>query len=166
MRVSVIFGSRVILPKNIIILYARLNCTRISHEKRISARQLSERSNIPASQGNCGEIEKFIMYGGKSAVLSVGAEIGGNEVECPTCKAKNPKGQKICSSCGAKLRKNCPHCGASGDDVKLCPNCKAEIKGNAAFCSKCGTKNQLKIRAVPKTTVTPVFMSVDFFWRV
>ena len=79
MRVSVIFGSRVILPKNIIILYARLNCTRISHEKRIAARQLSERSNIPASQGNCGEIEKFIMYGGKSAVLSVGAEIGGNE---------------------------------------------------------------------------------------
>ena len=233
MRVSVIFGSRVILPKNIIILYARLNCTRISHEKRIAARQLSERSNIPASQGNCGEIEKFIMYGGKSAVLSVGAEIGGNEVECPTCKAKNPKGQKICSSCGAKLRKNCPHCGAeiesgtkscpqcggsaeepamvcvkcgavlkegqafcpscgtkqekpcpscgavmesdakfcpvcgaSGDDVKLCPNCKAEIKGNAAFCSKCGTNNQLKIRAVPKSTVTPVFMSVDFFWRV
>lgn len=169
----------------------------------------------------------------KSAVLSVGAEIGENEVECPTCKAKNPKGQKFCSSCGAKLRKNCPHCGAeiesgtkscpqcggsaeepamvcvkcgavlkegqafcpscgtkqekpcpscgavmesdakfcpvcgaSGDDVKLCPNCKAEIKGNAAFCSKCGTKNQLKIRAVPKTTVTPVFMSVDFFWRV
>lgn len=35
------------------------------------------------------------MYGGKSAVLSVGAEIGGNEVECPTCKAKNPKGQKF-----------------------------------------------------------------------
>ncbi len=49
-----------------------------------------------------------------------------------------------------------------GDDVKLCPNCKAEIKGNAAFLRKRRNLNQLKIRAVPKTTVTPVFMSVDF----
>ena len=95
MRVSVIFGSRVILPKNIIILYARLNCTRISHEKRIAARQLSERSNIPASQGNCGEIEKFIMYGGKSAVLSVGAEIGGMRSSVRRAKQKIRKDKKF-----------------------------------------------------------------------
>ncbi len=90
-------------------------------------------------------------------VWKCGAVLKEGQAFCPSCGTKQ---EKPCPSCGAVMEsdaKFCPVCGASGDDVKLCPNCKAEIKGNAAFCSKCGTKNQLKIRAVPKTTVTPVF---------
>lgn len=100
------------------------------------------------------EIEKYILFGGKSAVVSLGSRIGENEVECPSCGAKNPKGQKFCKECGAKLGKTCPHCGAALDgktkfcpscgapvsEKRFCPNCKAEVPANAPFCSQCGTK--------------------------
>ena len=70
------------------------------------------------------EIERFIMYGGTSVVVSMGGRLKENEVECPSCGAKNPKGQKFCKECGSKLGKTCPNCGASVDsDTKFCPEC-------------------------------------------
>ena len=52
------------------------------------------------------EIEKFIVYGGNSVVVSMGGRLKENEIDCPVCKAKNPKGQKFCKECGAKLGKD------------------------------------------------------------
>lgn len=103
------------------------------------------------------EVEKFIMYGGTSAVVSsVGQRLNENEVLCPVCKAKNPKGQKFCIECGSPLGKTCPHCGASiSDDVKFCPECGNSVSietkcihcgkplsEGQKFCPFCGTKQE------------------------
>jgi len=101
-------------------------------------------------------IEKFILSGGVSAVVSIGSRLKDDEVECPSCKAKNPKGQKLCKECGGKLGKSCPSCGAAIDsETKFCPECggsttvgKSCIKcgnpldENAKFCASCGTKQE------------------------
>lgn len=86
-------------------------------------------------------IEKFILSGGQSASvgLSGGKLISNTEVVCKSCKTSNPKGQKFCSNCGAKLMKQCPNCGIDiADDVKFCPECGAStvIEHN---CPNCGT---------------------------
>lgn len=104
------------------------------------------------------EIEKYIMFGGKSAVVSIGSRIGENELECPSCGAKNPKGQNFCKECGAKLGRTCPHCGAAiSNETKFCPSCGnstqtataciqcgAPLADGQAFCPSCGAK-QAKI---------------------
>lgn len=103
------------------------------------------------------EIEKFIMCGGSSAALSIGAVLRDNEIECPVCKAKNPKDQKFCRECGSALRKKCPHCGALLDNgVKFCPECGnstvvstvcikcgAPLEEGQAFCPSCGAKQEM-----------------------
>lgn len=101
------------------------------------------------------EIERFIMMGGNSVVATVGSRIGDNEVVCPSCQTRNPKGQNFCKQCGGKLVKTCPKCGAAiaDQDSKFCPQCGNAIDaapvcvscGNAlaegaVFCSKCGAK--------------------------
>lgn len=102
------------------------------------------------------EIEKFIMYGGNSAVVSMGGRLKEDEIECPICKVKNPKGQKYCRECGGKLGKSCPSCGASIDnDTKFCPecgsstaisivcvNCGATLAEGQKFCPSCGAKQE------------------------
>lgn len=102
------------------------------------------------------EIEKYILFGGKSAVVSLGSRIGENEVECPSCGAKNPKGQKFCKECGAMLSKTCPHCGAVLDGkTKFCPSCGNAVQvanvcvqcgmplaEGQAFCPSCGAKQE------------------------
>ena len=99
------------------------------------------------------EIEKFIINGGKSAIVTMGVRLNADEISCPSCGAKNPKGQKFCSECGAKMGKTCPSCGADVDgSKKFCPECGSKIdvelvcKGCGAtlepgkkFCSECGT---------------------------
>mgnify|MGYP002516055825 CR=1 FL=1 len=106
------------------------------------------------------EIEKFIMSGGVSAVLSMGGKINEDEIECPSCHAKNPKGQKFCKECGTKLGKTCPHCGAAIDnDTKFCPECGnstvkenvcvkcgAAIREGEKFCPECGAKQEKTCR--------------------
>jgi hypothetical protein len=102
------------------------------------------------------EIEKFIISGGHSAVVTMGGRLNDDEVECPVCKAKNPKGQKFCKECGSKLGKTCPNCGASIDnDTKFCPecgsstvvsivcvNCGAPLTEGQKFCPSCGAKQE------------------------
>lgn len=100
------------------------------------------------------EIEKFIMFGGKSAVVTMGGRLKDNETECPSCGTKNPKGQKFCKECGAKLGITCPSCGAfltpdskfcttCGSPLgekKRCPQCNAEVEPGKNFCGQCGAK--------------------------
>ena len=100
------------------------------------------------------EIEKFILFGGNSASVSIGAKIGADEVECPFCHAKNAKGQKFCSDCGSKLGRECvscgepvdanvkfcPHCGASQE--KSCAGCGAALEDGVKFCPSCGMKQE------------------------
>lgn len=86
-------------------------------------------------------MEKFILSGGQSAAvgLSGGKLISDNEVICKECKTSNPKGQKFCSNCGAKLMKQCPNCGIDiADGIKFCPECGAStvVEHN---CPNCGT---------------------------
>lgn len=103
------------------------------------------------------EIERFIMSGGVSAVVTVGASLSENEIECPVCKAKNSKGQKFCKECGAKLGKTCPQCGAAIEmDTKFCPecgklietmnvcvSCGAPLVEGQKFCPSCGAKQEI-----------------------
>lgn len=49
-----------------------------------------------------------------------------NEMICPVCGKKNPKG-KFCLECGAPLANKCPNCGA-------------EIPQGGKFCLECGNK--------------------------
>ena len=101
------------------------------------------------------EIERYIMMGGDSVIASVGSRIGDNEVVCPSCKTRNPKGQNFCKQCGTKLTRSCPKCGTAIADqnTKFCPQCGSAVDiasvcvscGNALdegamFCSKCGAK--------------------------
>lgn len=51
-----------------------------------------------------------------------------NELICPACGAKTPKG-KFCIECGAPL-------------INKCPNCGAELPAGSKFCLECGTKIQ------------------------
>lgn len=102
------------------------------------------------------EIEKFIMFGGTSAVVTMGGRINENEIECPNCGSKNPKGQKFCKECGSKLGKTCPNCGAVIDGTtKFCPecggliekanmciNCGAPLAVGQKFCPNCGAKQE------------------------
>ena len=49
-----------------------------------------------------------------------------NEMICPTCGMKTPKG-KFCMECGQPL-------------INKCPNCGNEIPTGAKFCPECGTR--------------------------
>lgn len=64
---------------------------------------------------------KFCLECGTKVVL-----LGENEIICPECGAKTPKG-KFCMECGAML-------------VKRCSNCGAEIPSGGKFCLECGTR--------------------------
>ena len=52
--------------------------------------------------------------------------ISENELICPFCGKKTPKG-KFCMECGHLLSNKCPNCGA-------------EIPQGGKFCLECGTK--------------------------
>ncbi|MBP5261119.1 MAG: SPFH domain-containing protein [Clostridiales bacterium] len=49
-----------------------------------------------------------------------------DEIICPSCGAKTPKG-KFCLECGAPM-------------IRKCANCGAEIPAGGKFCLECGTK--------------------------
>lgn len=110
---------------------------------------------LPEEIFNC--IEQFIMSGGKSVVVSMGASraLKENQVLCPKCKTANEKGTKFCDSCGAPLsnqcpkchanvalgKKFCPECGATmAEEAKgiTCPSCGATVAAGKKFCPDCG----------------------------
>lgn len=87
-------------------------------------------------------IEKFILSGGKTALLGMGAikKLENNQVECPKCKTINT-GTKFCKECGTRLSNECPQCHASVDfGVKFCPECGRNIMDETAHCYCCGTE--------------------------
>jgi len=49
-----------------------------------------------------------------------------NEIICPSCGNKTPKG-KFCLECGSPM-------------IKKCPECDTEIPPNGKFCLECGHK--------------------------
>lgn len=53
-------------------------------------------------------------------------QLGENEMLCPKCGKKTPKG-KFCMECGGSLTNTCPHCGK-------------EVPFGGKFCLECGTK--------------------------
>lgn len=111
-------------------------------------------SKLPAEV--FAEIEKFIMSGGESVVVSLGSRIKENEVICPSCHTHNSKGMKFCKNCGTKLTKECLYCGADiSEDTSFCPtcgkpvkaantciNCGVELSDGQLFCPACGTKQE------------------------
>ena len=106
------------------------------------------------------DIEKFIMSGGKSVSVSLGASkaIKDDEVLCPKCKTPNKKGTKFCNNCGEKLFnecpkckaqvplgiKFCPECGSTMEKENLCPNCHANVPEGMKFCPECGSSMTVK----------------------
>jgi len=67
-------------------------------------------------------------------------------------KKNKDDSEKLCTKCGAELRKNAKFCSSCGtpvkpitieedhkDHKKSCKNCNATLKKNAKFCSVCGT---------------------------
>ena len=46
-------------------------------------------------------------------------------MECPSCRADIPEGNRFCEACGAPA-------------PILCPSCGAPARSGARFCGKCG----------------------------
>ncbi|MBP3854830.1 MAG: zinc ribbon domain-containing protein [Ruminiclostridium sp.] len=117
----------------------------------------ANQKKLPQEIFDC--IEKFILSGGKSAVVSMGMSMGlkDNQVLCPKCKTPNDKSEKFCSSCGTPLSNKCPKCHASvalgkkfcsecgspmeaaPEEGVTCPKCGASVPAGKKFCSECGT---------------------------
>lgn len=74
---------------------------------------------------NCGNVlpanAKFCLECGTKVV-----NLAENEMICPECGSKTPKG-KFCMECGASL-------------IRKCASCGAEIPTGAKFCLECGEK--------------------------
>jgi hypothetical protein len=99
-------------------------------------------------------IENYIISGGVSAVVGLGAPINEGKIECPRCRAVNEKGQKFCMQCGYKLGRQCAKCGADidskavfcpqcGENPNLeikCSGCGADLVEGQRFCSRCGAE--------------------------
>lgn len=54
------------------------------------------------------------------------------QIECASCHAKQPKGQKHCTMCGEKL--------TAASDVQKCSRCKAVVDALMHFCPQCGLR--------------------------
>lgn len=88
-----------------------------------------QNANAPASDtvkcAKCGADlpanAKFCLECGEKVV-----SLAENEMICPACGAKTPKG-KFCMECGAPLAAKCPNCGA-------------DVPSGGKFCLECGTK--------------------------
>ena len=106
------------------------------------------------------EIEHFILSGGKSVSISLGASkaLKDDEVLCPQCKTANTKGTKFCANCGGKLTNECPNChndvalgikfcpscGSSMEKENLCPTCHSKVPEGMKFCPECGSSMEVK----------------------
>jgi len=87
---------------------------------------LQENESLGRKQcANCGaaipENAKFCLECGTKVEI-----LAENEMICPVCGKKTPKG-KFCMECGSPL-------------VRKCPNCGVEVPEGGKFCLECGTK--------------------------
>lgn len=89
----------------------------------IAASQESASKQIlcPNCKNPLPENAKFCLECGSKVEL-----LGENEMLCPVCGMKTPKG-KFCMECGAPL-------------IKKCPNCGIDVPEGGKFCLECGTK--------------------------
>ena len=85
-----------------------------NNEKKITAKCPRCNADLPENAKFCFECGTKIE------------NLSDNEVICPTCGKKTPKG-KFCVNCGSAL-------------VRKCRNCGAELSSGAKFCLDCGTK--------------------------
>jgi len=83
--------------------------------------QTAPRSIIP-----CSKCESQLPQGAKFCLDCGQPVIADNEMICPTCNTKTPKG-KFCLECGTSM-------------IKKCPDCNTEIPPNGKFCLECGHK--------------------------
>ena len=72
-------------------------------------------------------------------------------MKCPQCQTENPKGNRFCRECGAKI-------------LLACPDCEAEISPGDKFCGKCGHSLLEPAEARPidysaPQTYTPKFLA-------
>ena len=67
------------------------------------------------------ENAKFCLECGEKVV-----NLAADEIICPSCGAKTPKG-KFCMECGSALARKCPKCGA-------------DVPVGGKFCLECGEK--------------------------
>ena len=75
----------------------------------------------PTCGNELPESAKFCLECGTKIVA-----LGENEMICPACGKKTPKG-KFCMECGQPLARRCPNCGA-------------EVPKGGKFCLECGTR--------------------------
>src|SRR5690349_15911028 len=63
-------------------------------------------------------------------------------MECPSCKAEIPVGNRFCEECGAPVPTGCPSCGAP-------------IRPGAKFCGNCGNRLDTATAAAAPATTPP-----------
>lgn len=74
----------------------------------------------------CSKCAKSLPPGAKFCLDCGQAVLSDNEMVCPSCNGKTPKG-KFCSECGASL-------------IIQCSQCNAEVPQGGKFCLECGHK--------------------------
>jgi hypothetical protein len=94
-----------------------------------------------AQMRQIAETMRAMQMSGKGANLSPSrtysqqqgaAQTGKVTMECPSCNASNPTGNKFCNNCGKPL--------AMQITKKVCPKCGEQADASIKFCGNCGTK--------------------------
>lgn len=79
---------------------------------------------------------------GLGAGMGLGGIFAGKMAGATEKVSSNNLDSKVCTECGAEMKKNakfCPICGKPAKaDGKTCPNCGAKVSANAKFCPECG----------------------------
>lgn len=83
--------------------------------------QQAKKITCPSCNAEMPEGSKFCLECGSKVEI-----LAENEMICPACGKKTPKG-KFCMECGSPL-------------VAKCPNCGVEVPNGAKFCLECGQK--------------------------
>ena len=90
--------------------------------------QSSQQAQAPSPSASCGGCGKPLPSNAKFCLECGQAVLAENEIICPSCNAKTPKG-KFCLECGTSM-------------VKKCSECDTELPQNGKFCLECGHKLQ------------------------
>ena len=80
----------------------------------------------PIATNNCLKCGSPLPDRAKFCLECGQAALADNEILCPSCGVKTPKG-KFCFECGTSM-------------IKKCSNCSSDIPANGKFCLECGSK--------------------------